>query len=109
MKRQPTEWENIFANHVSDKGLISKIYKELIQLNNKKKKTPNNPIFKMGTRAKYTFSQRRHPNGQRYMRRCSTSLIIREMQLKTPMRQHLTPVRMVIIKTNKKREVTVII
>ena len=56
-KRQPSEWEKIFANEATDKGLISKIYKQLMQLNIKKNKQPNQ---KMGRRSKQTFLQRRY-------------------------------------------------
>ena len=61
MKRQPSEGEKIFANESTDKGLISKIYKQLMQLNIKKNKQPNP---KMGRRPKQTFLQRRHTDGQ---------------------------------------------
>ena len=55
VKRQPSEWEKIIANETTDKGLISKIYKQLIQLNARK---TNNPV-KMGKRPKQTFLQKR--------------------------------------------------
>ena len=61
MKRQPSEWENIFANEATDKGLISKIYRQLMQLNIKKTKKPNP---KMGRRPKYSFLQRRYTDCQ---------------------------------------------
>ena len=59
-KRQPSEWEKIIENEANDKELISKIYKQPIQLNTRKSKRPNQ---KMGQRTKQTFLQRRHTDG----------------------------------------------
>ena len=61
LKSQPTDWEKIFANNETDKALISKIWKQYIQLNIEKQKQPHQTI---GRRPKQTFLQRRHTNGQ---------------------------------------------
>ena len=100
VKRQPSEWEKIRANETTDKGLISKIDKQLIQLNARK---TNSPIKNWGKDLNRHFSKEDLQMANKHMKTCSTSLIIREMQIKTTMRYHLTPVRMVIKKsTNNK-------
>ena len=98
VKRQPSEWERIIANDTTDKGLISKIYKQLIQVSTRK---ANNSIKKWGKDLNRRFSKEDIQMANKHTKRCSASLIIREMQIKTTMRYYLKPVRMAAIQKSR--------
>ena len=96
-KRPLTDWERIFTYSKSDRGLISNIYKEFKKVDFRKS---NNPIKKWGSELKKEFSPEELGMAEKHLKKCSASLTIREMQIKTTLRFHLTLVRMAKIKNS---------
>uniref|UniRef100_A0A5F8G2X7 Uncharacterized protein n=1 Tax=Monodelphis domestica TaxID=13616 RepID=A0A5F8G2X7_MONDO len=100
IRRETTNWEKIFIE-TSDKGLITHIYNELNQMY---KKSSHSPIDKWAREMDRQFSDKEIKTINKHMKKCSTSLIIREMQIKTTLRYHLTPSRLANITAKESNE-----
>jgi hypothetical protein len=97
LNRQPTEWERICVKYSSNKGLISS---PLQGTQKSKLQRINIPMKKWAHELNSEFSKEEVQIASKYMKKCSTSLAIKEMQIKATLRFHLTPVRMAIFKGN---------
>jgi hypothetical protein len=95
-KQQPADWEKIISNPQSNRGMISKIYKEIKKVDNK----PNNPIKKWDRELNKDFSTEESLMAGKHLKKCSIFLVIREMQIKITLRFCLTPLRMAKIKNS---------
>ena len=95
-KWQPTDWERIFTYPTSDRGLISRIYKELKKLDTNE---PNNPT-KNGLQSQKEFSTEESQMAEKDLKKCLKFLFIREIQIRTTLRFHLTLVRVAMIKVS---------
>jgi hypothetical protein len=95
LKKQPTKWEKIFTSYTTDQGLIIRMYRELKKLNSQK---ISDPMKKWATEMNRSFSKEEVQMAKKHMKKCSTYLAIKKMQIKTMLRFHLAPVRKAIIK-----------
>jgi hypothetical protein len=95
LKRPFTEWEKIFASYISDKGLRTKIYRELKKLNSPK---VNDPTKKWANQLNSAFSKEEVQMAEKHMKKCSPILAIKEIKMKITLRFHLTPMRIATIK-----------
>jgi hypothetical protein len=104
LKKQHTEWEKIFASYTFDRGLITRIYEEFKKLNSQR---INDPMKKWANELKRAFTEEEVQMAKKQMKKCSTSLAIKEMQIKITLRFHLTPVRMAVIQNTTNGKVAV--
>jgi hypothetical protein len=90
LKWPPTERERIFDSYTSDKGLVTRIYRELENLNSPK---INEAIKKWATELNRMFSKEENQIAKKHVKKCSPSLAIKEMQIKTALRFHFTLIK----------------
>jgi hypothetical protein len=95
LKRKPTDWEKMFDSYPSDKGLISRMYRALKKLNPQR---INIPMKKWAHKLNREFSKEEVQMASKNIRKCSSSLVIKVMQIKTTLRCYLSIVRKAIFK-----------
>jgi hypothetical protein len=95
-RQQTADWENIYMNPTSDRGLISNIYKNLKKLDSENQID----LLKWGTELNKEFSTEEYRMAEKHLKKWSTSLVSREIQIKTTLKIYLTPIRMAKIRNS---------